>query len=156
MPTAYIGIGSNLGNREENCLTAIKLLADRGLIIKKQSAMYETEPWGVEEQPGFINMAIEIETSLEPEKLLESLKCIEAEIGRQDSYRWGPRIIDLDILLYADIIINTPILQIPHPLMHQRGFVLRPMSEIAPDVVHPVIKKTIDKILAEEAGTTAC
>lgn len=156
MAIAYIGIGSNLGNREANCLTAIKLIRDRGLTINKQSSMYETTPWGVEEQPGFINMAIEIETSLEPEKLLESLKCIEAEIGRQDSYRWGPRVIDLDILLYADIIINSPMLQIPHPLMHQRDFVLRPMSEIAPDKMHPVIKKTIDKLLAEEARTTAC
>lgn len=156
MAIAYIGIGSNLGNREANCLTAIKLIRDRGLTINKQSSMYETTPWGVEEQPGFINMAIEIETSLEPEKLLESLKCIEAEIGRQDSYRWGPRVIDLDILLYSDIIINSPMLQIPHPLMHQRDFVLRPMSEIAPDKMHPVIKKTIDKLLAEEARTTAC
>lgn len=156
MAIAYIGIGSNLGNREANCLTAIKLIRDRGLTINKQSSMHETTPWGVEEQPGFINMAIEIETSLEPEKLLESLKCIEAEIGRQDSYRWGPRVIDLDILLYADIIINSPMLQIPHPLMHQRDFVLRPMSEIAPDKMHPVIKKTIDKLLAEEARTTAC
>lgn len=118
--------------------------------------MYETAPWGVEEQPGFINMAIEIETSLEPERLLQVLKGVEQEIGRQESYRWGPRIIDLDILLYADIIINSPILQIPHPLMHQRGFVLKPMSEIAPDVLHPVIKKTIGKLLAEEAGAKAC
>lgn len=156
MPTTYIGIGSNLGEREENCLTAIKLLGDSGLIIKKQSSMYETAPWGVEEQPGFINMAIEIETSLEPERLLQVLKGVEQEIGRQESYRWGPRIIDLDILLYADIIINSPILQIPHPLMHQRGFVLKPMSEIAPDVLHPVIKKTIGKLLAEEAGAKAC
>lgn len=149
MATAYIGIGSNLGNREENCLRSIKLLEERGLIIKKQSAMYETEPWGVEEQPRFINMVVEADTALGPEKLLKLLKSIEQEIGRQYPYRWGPRIIDLDILLYDDIVINTPLLQIPHPLMHQRDFVLKPMSEIAPEVLHPVIKKTVAKIFSE-------
>lgn len=149
MPIAYIGLGSNLGDREENCLTAVRLLAARGLVIKKQSALYETEPWGNEEQPGFINMAIEAETSLEPEKLLVVLKGIEQEIGRQDSYRWGPRVIDLDIILYGDIVINTPLLQIPHPLMHKRDFVLKPLSEIAPDMLHPVIKKAIVKLFSE-------
>lgn len=149
MAITYIGIGSNLGNREENCLTAIRLLADSGLIIKKQSSMYDTEPWGVEEQPGFINMAVAAETSLPPEKLLEVLKGIEQELGRRKSYRWGPRIVDLDILLYDDMVITTPLLQIPHPLMHQRDFVLKPMSEIAPDAVHPVIKRTIENLFSE-------
>lgn len=149
MSIAYIGIGSNLGNREENCLKAIKLLADKGLVIKKRSSIYETEPWGVNEQPRFINMAIETETSLEPEKLLEVLKNTEQEMGRQDSRRWSSRVIDLDILLYDDIVANTPFLQIPHLLMHTRDFVLKPMSEIAPDMVQPVLGKTIRNLFSE-------
>lgn len=147
MALTYIGIGSNLENREGNCLTAIKLLADRGLTIRKQSSMHETKPWGVKDQPGFINMAVEAETSMEPEQLLVILKGIEQEIGRQNSHRWGPRVIDLDILFYDDAVINSPLLQIPHRFMHERDFVLKPMSEIAPDKKHPVLGKTISELL---------
>lgn len=149
MPVAYIGIGSNLGNREENCSRAIQLLSDRGITIRKKSSMHETEPWGVKDQPRFINMAIEVETEFDPPKLLEILKTIEREIGRRESYKWGPRIIDLDILLYNDFVINTPKLHIPHPHMHEREFVLRPLSEIAPDKVHPVLKKTVRELLSD-------
>lgn len=149
MSKVYIGIGSNLGKKEENCLKAIKLLSEKGMAVKKQSSIYETEPWGVKDQPKFINMAVEVEAELKPLEILEILKTVEREVGRQDSYRWGPRIIDLDILLYNDLVINTDDLRIPHPLMHQREFVLRPLSEIAPDKVHPVLKKTIKELLVE-------
>src|SRR4030042_3705388 len=98
MPTAYIGIGSNLGDREENCERAIKLFMENGITLAKRSSMIETEPWGMEDQPKFINMAVEIETDLEPGELLSLLKKIEFEIGRRLAERWGPREIDLDIL----------------------------------------------------------
>jgi 2-amino-4-hydroxy-6-hydroxymethyldihydropteridine diphosphokinase len=140
---AYIGIGSNLGNRQQNCLLTIELLEEKGITIKKRSSMYETEPWGIKNQPRFINMAIEIETGLEPVELLRLLKSIEREIGRGDSYKWGPRIIDLDILLFDDLIVKEDNLQIPHPFMHERDFVLRPLCEIAPDRIHPLLKVRI-------------
>jgi 2-amino-4-hydroxy-6-hydroxymethyldihydropteridine diphosphokinase len=147
MPTVYIGIGSNLGSREQNCLKAIALLTENNITVTKQSSMHETEPWGVKDQPGFINMAVEAETDFTPERLLEILKDIEKEIGRKETHRWGPRTIDLDILLYNDLVINTPGLTIPHNLMHEREFVLRPLSEIAPDKVHPVMGKPIKELL---------
>lgn len=147
MAIVYLGIGSNLGKREDNCLKAIKALEEKGITIKKRSHLYETEPWGVREQPNFINMAIEVETDLPPDKLLQIVKGIEEEMGRTETFKWGPRIIDIDILLYNDIVYETPDLKIPHPLMHERDFVLKPLSEIAPDKVHPVLKKTISELL---------
>ncbi len=152
MAVVHIGIGSNLGNRKENCLKALDLLSARGIVIGKQSSLYETEPWGVEDQPKFMNMAAEIETGLEPLKLLETLKSVEEEMGRKEGYRWGPRVIDLDILFFGDMVIECPELTIPHPLMHEREFVLRPLAEIAPDKVHPVLKKTVTELLAEIGG----
>ncbi len=147
MAIAYIGIGSNLGNREENCLRAIELLEKRGIVVKKRSSMYETEPWGVKEQPRFINMAIEVETDIGPGELLRILKDVEKEIGREETFRWGPRVVDLDILLYEDLILKEPDLEIPHPLMHERDFVLRPLCEIAPDKEHPQMRSTIKELL---------
>lgn len=147
MSIAYISIGSNLGNREENCKQAIRLIKENGIIVKKQSGMYETEPWGVKNQPLFINMAIEIETDREPEELLNILKDIEKEIGRTETIKWGPRVIDLDILLYDDLIIKNPELEIPHPLMHERYFVLKPLCEIASDISHPLLRVSIHDLL---------
>jgi 2-amino-4-hydroxy-6-hydroxymethyldihydropteridine diphosphokinase len=149
MAIAYIGIGSNLGNRRENCLLAIELLREKGIIVLKQSSLYETEPWGMKDQPRFINMAIQIETSLEPSELLTVLKDIEKKIGRGKSSKWGPRTIDLDILLFDDIILNEDNLTIPHPLMHERDFVLRPLSEIAPDIHHPLLKLSIRELMQQ-------
>lgn len=146
MSRSYIGIGSNLGNRHENCLHAIELLEKRGITVKKKSSLYETEPWGVNDQPRFINMVVEIETTLEPKELLSLLKGIEKEIGRQDSFHWGPRIIDLDILLFNTLVLNEENLKIPHPFLHEREFVLRPLNEIAPDVIHPLFHMSIDEL----------
>ncbi len=149
MPIAYIGIGSNLGKKEENCEKAITLLIDNGIKVFNRSSMIETEPWGVKEQPRFINMAVEIETCLEPGELLSLLERIESELGRRPGIRWGPRVMDLDVLLYSDLIIKTPELEIPHPGTYDRNFVLRPLAEIAPDKVHPVLKKSIKELLGE-------
>jgi 2-amino-4-hydroxy-6-hydroxymethyldihydropteridine diphosphokinase len=144
---AYIGIGSNIGDRRANCLAAIDLLRQNGQTILKRSSSYETEPWGMEDQPRFINMAIEIETDLPPLGLLSLLKKIEKDMGRLYTGRWGPRVIDLDILLYEDLIITDTELQIPHPGVHERAFVLKPLAEIAPKKIHPVLLKRIDELL---------
>jgi len=147
MPIVHIGIGSNLGDRKEHCLKAVRLFSEKGIHIRRRSSMYETEPWGERNQPRFINMAIEGETRLTPVRLLEVLKMIEDEVGRKETFRWGPRVIDLDILLYDDLVMETPELKIPHPRMHEREFVLRPLAEIAPDKIHPLLKKTMRELL---------
>lgn len=152
MAVVHIGIGSNLGDRKENCLNALNFLSARGVVIKRKSSLYETEPWGIKDQPKFLNMAIEGETVLEPLQLMRTLKSIEAEMGRKEAHRWGPRVIDLDILLYEDMVTECPELTIPHPLMHEREFVLRPLAEIAPEKVHPVLRKTVRELLAEIGG----
>ncbi|MGD0885037.1 MAG: 2-amino-4-hydroxy-6-hydroxymethyldihydropteridine diphosphokinase [Thermodesulfovibrionales bacterium] len=149
MCVAYIGIGSNLGNREKNILRAVAVLSEAGIVIKERSSLHETEPWGIKDQPKFLNMVLEGETDKEPAQLLEMLKKIERAIGREDTYRWGPRIIDLDILFYDDLVINEPSLQIPHPHLHERAFVLKPLSEIAPEKIHPVFKKSVRELLSE-------
>lgn len=153
MVTVYIGIGSNLGDRLENCMKAVGLLRSYGLTILKESSAFETEPWAVTDQPRFINMAVEAVTSLPPRALLKALKEIEDTIGRTISFRWGPRIIDLDILLYGDMTLAEPDLIIPHPLMHKRLFVLEPLAEIAPEVVHPHLKKNIFELMLEAKKT---
>jgi len=149
MSTVYIGIGSNLGDRHNNCLRAIELMKQNGLSVAKQSLVHETAPWGLTEQPAFLNMAVEAETGLAPLELLGLLKKIEKDMGRQETVRWGSRIIDLDILLYDDIILKTDALVIPHPLMHEREFVLDPLAELAEDLIHPVLKKRIGDLRKE-------
>lgn len=149
MPIAYIAIGSNLGDRETNCERAIELIARQGITVSKRSTMIETNPWGLKDQPLFINMAIEIETRLKPEELLYLLKKIEKELGRTETGRWGPRVIDLDILFYDEIVIDIPELQIPHPHIASREFVLKPLVEIAPDKIHPILNKSVRILLYE-------
>ena len=148
MSIIYISIGSNIGDREENCRKAIKLLKENGIALKRESSLYETEPWGVKNQPKFINMAIEVETDKEPEELLRVLKEIEIEIGRKETVKWGPRVIDLDIIFYDDLILKTENLEIPHPLLHERDFVLKPLCEIAPEKKHPVTGKMVKEMAA--------
>ncbi len=142
--TVYLGLGSNLGNRQENLDQALKLLAQR-MRLGKVSSIYDTEPIGNVNQPRFLNMACEAFTRLSPEGLLALVKGIEQKMGRY-SRSGEPRIIDIDVLLFGDKVVNTRDLIIPHPQIAERSFVLVPLSEIAPDVVHPVTKKTIKEM----------
>jgi 2-amino-4-hydroxy-6-hydroxymethyldihydropteridine diphosphokinase len=147
MSIVHIGIGSNLGNRQENCLEAIRRLEHHGVSVLKRSSMIETEPWGKTDQPHFINLAIEAETDLSPEELLLLLKNIEKSMGREKTEHWGPREIDLDMLFYDDRIIDSADLKIPHPHLHERDFVLKSLVEIAPEKGHPVLKKKISELI---------
>lgn len=156
MAIAYLGIGSNLGERESNCINALERLTTKGIEIIAKSSLYETKPWGMKDQPDFINMCAKAETALCPEDLLAALKGTEKEMGREEGDRWGPRLIDLDILFYDDKIVRTPDLSIPHPLIEQRDFVLIPLCEIAPDLVHPVSRKTIRELTEQLKGDQPC
>lgn len=149
MAVIYLGIGSNLGDKSTNCRQSVGLLRSKGILVTKESAPYETEPWGLKDQPGFINMAVEAKTDLQPLELLGALKEIEREMGREAGVRWGPRVIDLDILLYEDMVLSTEALTIPHPHLHEREFALEPLAEIAPTVMHPLMSKNIATLLRE-------
>ena len=144
MPLAYIGFGSNIGDRLAHIQNAIHTLSKtEGIALQKVSSVYTTDPVGYEAQAQFLNGVAAIETSLAPLSLLHTLKHIETAIGRKHRIRWGPREIDLDILIYGDLCVQTEKLVIPHPEMHLRGFVLVPLEEIAPNLVHPVCQESI-------------
>jgi len=135
--TVYLSLGSNLGDREANLRAAIGTLPDAGVRVVKVSSLYETEPVDYLHQPWFLNCAAEAETSLAPLDLLHALRGIEAQLGSKKEFAKGPRLLDMDILLYGDETIESPELQIPHPRMLQRKFVLAPLAEIAPALKHP-------------------
>ncbi len=145
---AYIGVGSNLGDKFYHCEKAISeiLKIDRHQLLAK-SSFFKTEPIGYTSQDWFVNGVIKIGTDLEPSELLRTLKTIEAQLGRMESFRWGPRTIDLDILFFDDVQIQTEGLKIPHPLIQDRKFVLIPLVEIDRYLIHPVLKRTIQELL---------
>ncbi|RKU09230.1 2-amino-4-hydroxy-6-hydroxymethyldihydropteridine diphosphokinase [Candidatus Poribacteria bacterium] len=148
MHSVYIGFGSNIDDRLSHIQNAIHALSEaEGITLQKISSLYETEPVGYEEQAKFLNGVVAIETCLSPHTLLQTLKQIETAVGRQHRTRWGPREIDMDILIYGDICLQAPDLVIPHPEMHLRRFVLVPLAEIAPNLLHPVFNQTIQTLL---------
>ncbi len=149
MREIYLGLGSNLGDRLLNLMNCLNLLQASGQIsIVQFSPIYETEPVGVVDQPWFLNMAIEIETELEPFGLLQLTQSTEKQIGRIRTHRWGPRVIDIDILFFGRTILRQPMLHLPHRMLQHRKFVLLPLKDIAPGFIHPELNEDIDQLLA--------
>ena len=151
MAIAYLALGTNIGNKRRNMITAAALLAERVGDVLALSGFYETEPWGFQSENTFLNAALQLETSLSPLELLKATQQIEVEMGRtqKSNGTYHDRIIDIDILLYDDLILQTPELTLPHPLMQDRRFVMEPLLEIAPNMVHPVFKKTVVSLMRE-------
>jgi len=145
----FISIGSNLGERLDNCQRAVATLTapGAGVGLVRVSPYYETEPWGRPDQGPFVNVVVEVETALAPQELLKRTREVEAALGRTRGERWGPRVIDLDIVFYGDYVMDEPGLVIPHPHAHERAFVLAPISDIAPEFVHPVLDKSVSELL---------
>ena len=145
--TVYLALGSNLGNRAANLKEAIASLPPQ-MMVKEKSKVYETPPWGYIEQENFLNQVLMAKTYLEPLPLLKHLKRLEVALGRKASFQNGPRLVDMDILFYDDLIFESPELTIPHPRVHERGFVLLPMMDIAPDFIHPGKQKSVRDLIA--------
>ena len=143
MSIAYIALGSNLGDKEKNLRRALLLLTQQGVEVVRVSSFLSTEPYGVTDQPQFLNAVACVRTSLAPLALLDVLLATELAMGRVRLRHWGERNIDLDLLLYEDVVLNTPRLRLPHPDMQNRDFVLLPLAEIAPELKHPTLQKTI-------------
>jgi 2-amino-4-hydroxy-6-hydroxymethyldihydropteridine diphosphokinase len=150
MKTAFIGIGSNMNDPHRNCLDAVDRIGriDNCEIISV-SSLYLTEPVGVQDQGWYINSAVSAATGLSAQDLMKRLLEIEADMGRVRTTKWGPRVIDLDILLFGQEIIDDMIVKVPHPMMHLRRFVIAPMAELAPDLIHPGLGKTIMELFKE-------
>ena len=147
MNKVYIAFGSNIGDRHKAVEDAFEMLEQRGIRILAKSKMYETEPYGYTDQPPFLNGALEAETHLNCREVLETLLSIESDIGRVRLIRWGPRIIDLDILMFNDEVYDEEDLKVPHVDMQNRTFVLEPLNDICPDKIHPTLKKSIRELL---------
>jgi dihydropteroate synthase/2-amino-4-hydroxy-6-hydroxymethyldihydropteridine diphosphokinase len=154
--TAYLSLGSNLGDRLQNLRDAVAALERAGVLLPDLSPVYETAPWGLTHQPPFLNMAVAARTSLEPRALLRLLQQMERDLGRQPAERWGPRLIDIDLLFYDDLVIEEEDLVVPHPRLHERAFVLVPLVEIAPRLQHHRLNTPIivlrDELVAEREG----
>jgi 2-amino-4-hydroxy-6-hydroxymethyldihydropteridine diphosphokinase len=151
MHTVFIGVGSNLGDKRENCLNGIsRLTSDDHSRLVNRSPLYQTEPVDYLDQDWFVNCVIQIETHLEPVELLKELQRIQKEAGRiQDLVRFGPRILDMDILLFDDLVLTLPDLEIPHPRTHLRRFVLKPLCDLNPELRHPVLGRTFQQLLED-------
>ena len=147
----YLGLGSNLGDRLENFRAGLEVLS-RHIQVTRVSSIYETEPWGHRDQPLFLNGVCAGLTTLSPVDLLSALKEAEGELGREPSFPGGPRIFDADLLLYGDIVVKEPGLEVPHPRMRERAFVLTPLAEIVPHLVHPLERVTVGELLERVSG----
>jgi 2-amino-4-hydroxy-6-hydroxymethyldihydropteridine diphosphokinase len=143
----FLALGSNLGDRSANLRAAIAALPPV-VRVMQESLVYETAPWGFADQPAFLNMALKGNTSLGPVELLQELRNLETRLGRLPAVRWGPRLIDMDILFYADLVLDIQGLVIPHPHLHERAFVLVPLADLAPDLIHPVFCRSVRELLA--------
>jgi 2-amino-4-hydroxy-6-hydroxymethyldihydropteridine diphosphokinase len=152
MKTAYLGLGSNLGDRELHLAEARRRLECERLTVKRASSLWETEPRDFPDQPWFLNQVLEIETDLYPRQLLQHAQRIEREMGRVPGRPKGPRVIDIDILLYGSAVVHAAELDIPHPRLEQRRFVLEPLAELAADLRHPVSRRTVREMLSAVAG----
>ncbi len=153
MKQLFLLIGSNLGDRKAYLEKAINLIDFRVATIVQQSTIYETAPWGNTDQPHFLNQVLLLKSNIHPEELLSVCKNIEKCIGRVVNERWGPRIIDIDILLYGDMVYQSAVLQIPHPMMQERMFTMVPLAEIAPDFLHPALGESMQSLRDKCADT---
>ncbi|MBI5526990.1 MAG: 2-amino-4-hydroxy-6-hydroxymethyldihydropteridine diphosphokinase [Deltaproteobacteria bacterium] len=150
MSRVYLSLGSNIGNRQRMISEMLRMLDESPDVrILRASSDYETRPVGMADQPMFVNIAVAIETELDPMELLALCKMIEGRLGRVDRGRWGPREADMDVVFYEDLVADLPELKLPHPETHLRRFVLEPLCEIAPGAVHPVLKKTVKELLSD-------
>lgn len=149
MTKIYLSLGANLGDRQSTMVSAGELIRSRIGQLSSASSFYETAPWGVTDQPAFLNQVVEVETIQQPEDVLRHILEIEHELGRVRYERWGARVIDIDLLYFGEEVRDTARLTLPHPRLHERKFVLIPMVEIAPDFIHPHLQKTQTALLSE-------